>query len=135
MTANWPYKAALKHCSFLNRQHCLNCQFGALSRMSFKLGYPIKAKKIFFFFAKYHLLNLNENKNDHFQHHRKTKKSRFLPSCFLLQKSSLQNQRSTFTVTFSPFLSLELHVFVLFRFPGRDAAFWSSASWPWFNFQ
>ena len=103
--------------------------------MSFKLGYPIKAKKSVFFFAKCHFLNLNKNKNDHFQNHRKTQKSRFLPSCFLLQKSSLQNQKSTFTVTFSPFLSLELHVFVLFRFPGRDTAFCPSASWPCLNFQ
>ena len=65
----------------------------------------------------------------------KRKKSRFLPSGFLLQKSSLQNQTPTFTVIFSPFLSLEVHTFVLFRFPGRDTAFCSSASWPCLNFQ
>ena len=102
--------------------------------MSIKLGYPIKAKKSGFF-AKYHLLNLDKNKNDHFQHHAKTKKITFLPSGFLLQKSSLQNQKSTFTVTITPFLSLELHVFVLFPFPGRDTAFFPSASWPCLNFQ
>ena len=100
-----------------------------------KLGYPINAKKNklsgdFFFLiwtrSKKTISNIIE----------KRKKSRFLPSGFLLQKSSLQNQTPTFTVMFSPFLSLlEVYAFVLFRFPGRDTAFCSSASWPCLNFQ
>ena len=47
----------------------------------------------------------------------KRQKSRFLPSGFL-QKLSLQNQKSTFTVKFSPCSRLEVTFFVLIRFPG-----------------
>ena len=47
----------------------------------------------------------------------KRQKSRFLPSGFL-QKSSLQNQKSTFAVKFNPCASLEVTSFVLIRFPG-----------------
>ena len=43
----------------------------------------------------------------------KRQKSRFLPSGFL-QKSSLQSQKSTFTVNFSPFSSLEVTFLFLF---------------------
>ena len=50
------------------------------------------------------------------------KKSRFFPSGFL-QKSSLQNQKSTFTVKFNPYSSLEVAFFVLIRFPGPNYRF------------
>ena len=34
-----------KHCNFLNRDHWFHCHLWALSRKSFKLEYPINAKK------------------------------------------------------------------------------------------
>ena len=64
----------------------------------------------------------------------KRKKSHFLLSGFL-QTSSLQNQKSTSTVTFSPCSSLEVTFFVVIRFPSRAKAFCSSASWPCLDFQ
>ena len=64
----------------------------------------------------------------------KRKKSHFLLSGFL-QTSSLQNQTSTSTVTFSPCSSLEVTFFVVIRFPSRAKAFCSSASWPCLDFQ
>ena len=54
---------------------------------------------------------------------------------FFYRNHRCKTKRRTFTVVFSPFLSLEVHAFVLFRFPGRDTAFCSSASWPCLNFQ
>ena len=44
-----------------SREHCLKCQLWALGRTSFKLGYPISAKRSALF-AKYCLLNLDKNK-------------------------------------------------------------------------
>ena len=64
----------------------------------------------------------------------KRKKSHFLLSGFL-QTSSLQNQKSTSTVTFSPCSSLEVTFFVVICFPSRAKAFCSSASWPCLDFQ
>ena len=64
----------------------------------------------------------------------KRKKSHFLLSGFL-QTSSLQNQKSTSTVTFSPCSSLEVTFFVLIRFPCQAIAFCCSASWPCLDFQ
>ena len=54
----------------------LNCQLWALSRMSFKLGYLLNAKKSALF-AKYLFLNLNKNKNYNFYRHGKMTKSPF----------------------------------------------------------
>ena len=45
-------------------------------------------------------------------------KSGFLPSGFL-QKLSLQNQKSTFTVKFNPFSSLEAIFLLLFVYRGH----------------
>ena len=64
----------------------------------------------------------------------KRQKSRYLLSGFL-QKSSLQNQKSTFTVKCSPCSSLEVTFSVLISFPGRDKAFCSNASWPCLDLQ
>ena len=64
----------------------------------------------------------------------KRKKSHFLLSGFL-QTSSLQNQKSTSTVTFSPCSSLGVTFFVVIRFPSPAKAFCSSASWPCLDFQ
>ena len=61
-------------------------------------------------------------------------KSRFLTSGFFLT-SSLQNQKLTFTVKFSPCPSLEVIFFLLIHFLGRATAVCSSASWPCINFQ
>ena len=52
----------------------------------------------------------------------KRQKSCLLPSGFW-QKSSLQNQKSTFTVKFSAFSSLGVTFFVIIRFPGQATAF------------
>ena len=114
---------ALKHCNFLYRANIALTVRWALSRKSFKLQYPnaINSKESALF-AKYYLLNLHNNKNDRFWGHRKRQKSRFLPSGFL-QKSSLQNQKSTFTVKFNPYSSLEVAFFVLIRFSGPNYSF------------
>ena len=96
--------------------------------MSFKLGYQINAKKSAF------LQNITiwiwtRTKMTIFNIIEKQQKSCFLPSGFL-QRSSLQNQKSTFTVKFSPCLSLEVPFLVLSHLQGWAAAFCSSASWP-----
>ena len=52
----------------------------------------------------------------------KQEKSGFLPSGFL-QKLSLQNQKSTFTVKFNPFSSLEVTFFCSYSFPGPRYSF------------
>ena len=64
-------------------------------------------------FVKYHLLNWTTTKMKNRNH-----------------PWSLQNQKSTFTVKFSPCFSSEVTFFVLIRFPGRATAYFSSASWP-----
>jgi len=64
----------------------------------------------------------------------KREKSGFLPSGFL-QKSSLQNQKSTFTVKFNPFSSLEAIFLLLFVYRGQATAFCSSASCLCIDFQ
>ena len=56
----------------------------------------------------------------------KRQKSCFLPTGSL-QKSSLQNQESTFTVKFNPSSSLEVTSFVLIRFPGPSYSLFSLA--------
>ena len=65
----------------------------------------------------------------------KRQKSRYLLSGFF-QKSLLQNQKSTFTVKFSPCSSLEKTFFVVVCFPGRATkAFCARESWPCLDFQ
>ena len=55
----------------------------------------------------------------------KRQKSRLLPSGFW-QKSSLQNQKATFTVKFSACSSLEVTFFVLIRIPAKLEPFVTS---------
>ena len=116
-------------------EHYLNCQLWALSRQSFKLRYPIKEKKSALF-AKYYLLNLDKNKNDRFWRHRKKQQPPpYLPSGFL-HRSSLQDQKSVFTVKFNPCSSLEVTFFCSYSFPVTGVTvFCSSASWPCLDFQ
>jgi len=66
-------------------------------------------------------LNFHNNKNGYFQPHRKTTKSTFFPSVFLL-KSSLQPQKSTFPANISPSPSLAANLFALIRYSGRATA-------------
>ena len=62
----------------------------------------------------------------------KRQKKRFLPSGFL-QKSSLQNQKSTLTVKFNPCYSLEVAFFVLrFLGPSYSLLFWCILALPRF---
>ena len=83
--------------------------------MLFKLGYPEQTKKTLF--AKYHLLNLDKirAKMAVFNFIEKRQKSCFLPSGFFFRNHrSLQNQKSPFTVKFSPCSSLEVTSLFLF---------------------
>ena len=99
-------------------EHCLNCQLLAL-------GYPISR----------HFLQMitfwiwTRTKMTVFDIVEKQEKSGFLPSGFL-QKLSLQNQKSTFTVKFNPFSFL-----LLFVYRDQATAFCSSASCLCINFQ
>ena len=112
----------LKHCNFLNRTNIALTVNWALSRMSFKLGYPITE---FGQSQKWPFLTSYKNKKNHV----------FLPQVFV-QKSPLQNQKSTITVKFSPCSSLEgSDFFVLIRFQSQTTVFCSSASWPCLDFQ
>ena len=96
---------------------------------------PSKCQNVSFF-AKYHLLNLDKNKNDHFQRHRKTTKIMFFTFGFFYRNHHCKTKsRHNFTVKFSPCLSLEVPFLVLSRFQGWAAAFCSSASWPCHQFQ
>ena len=110
-------------------EHCLNCQLWALSRMSFKLGYPINTKKSAFLQTitfsictrtKITVFNIiKERHNTRF----------FLPSGSFTE-IIVANPNSTSTVKFSPCCSLNVTFFVLIRFPGRAAA-----AWPCLDFQ
>ena len=118
-----------------SHEHCVNCQLWALSRMSFKLGYPINAKKSQRF-CKTSLFEFGQVQKWPFLTSYKNEKNHvFLPQVFV-QKSPLQNQKSTIIVKFSPCSSLEgSDFFVLFRFQGQTTVFCSSASRPCLDFQ
>ena len=116
------------------RKEWENCQLWALSRKSFKLGYPINAKKSAPF-VKYYLLNLYNNKNDRFWRHRKTTKITFFAFRFFYRNHRRKTRKSTFTVKFNPPSSLEVTSFVLIRFPGPSDSLFFSASWPCLDFQ
>ena len=121
--------AALRHLQLSqSREHCLNCQFWALSRMSFKM--PKRQ-----LFCKISPFEFGQEQKWPFSTSQKNDKNHVFYLWLLLQKSSLQNQKSTFTVKFSPCLSLEVPFLVLSRFQGWAAAFCSSASWPCHQFQ
>ena len=104
-------------CNFLNRasialltvsyEHWLECPSNR----------DILNKRKNALFAKYHLLNLDKSKlMTVFNVVEKRLKSCVLPSGFCFEKSSLQKQKSPFTVKFSPCSSLEVTFFVLLCF-------------------
>ena len=96
--------------------------------MSFKLGDPLNPKKVSPFWNITFWIWIR-TKVTCFNVMGKQQKSRSLP--FFLQKSSMQNQKSTFTVKFSPSVLFCVLIHVL----GWGAAFCSSVSWPCLHFQ
>ena len=105
-------------------EHCLNCQLWALSRMSFKLEYPINTKKSVF------LQTIT------FQFVQEQKWPFLTSSSGCFTQIIVANPNSTSTVKSSLCCSLKVTFFVLIRFPGWAAAvFCYSSSWPCLDFQ
>ena len=91
-----------------SREYCLNCQLWALSRESFKLGYPINAKKVSAFWnitiwiwtgTKVTIFNVME----------KRQKSHLLPSGFFCTEIIIAKPKVNILIkiqSFSPFFVL-----------------------------